>query len=96
MLRQGHLPSRVVAFEGGGHSSGEGSSDVYFAKVDSDEQGSWPREQVRMTSAKKGITPNAILHLPGAEAQVTVPNWDAEEAFAGLVAALGGAPPESA
>lgn len=81
---------RVVAFDGGGHSSGEGASETYHVKVDSEEQGSWPRDQVRMTLAKKGITPNAILHLPGNDVEVALPDGDAEEAFMDLVASLGG------
>ena len=85
---------RVVAFDGGGHSRGEGADDTYHVKVDSEEKGSWPRDQVRMTAAKKGITPNAILHLPGSDVEITVPNGDAEEAFEDLVAALGGTPAE--
>ena len=83
---------RVVAFDGGGHSRGEGASETYHVKVDSEERGSWPREQVGMTLAKKGITSNAILHLPGSDVEVALPDGDAEEAFMDLVAALGGTP----
>jgi hypothetical protein len=85
---------RVVAFDGGGHSRGEGASETYHVKVDSEERGSWPRDQVRMASAKKGINANAILHLSGSAVEVTVPDGDAEEAFEALVAALGGTGPE--
>jgi hypothetical protein len=85
---------RVVAFDGGGHSRGEGASETYHVNIDSEERGSWPRDQVRMTSAKKGINANAILHLPGSDVEVTVPDGEAEEAFEDLVAALGGAGPE--
>jgi hypothetical protein len=83
---------RVVALDGGGHSEGEGASSVYNVKVDSDEQGSWPRGQVTMTPAKKGMTSNGVLHLAGAEIPVSAPNDDAEPAFANLIAALGGTP----
>ena len=87
---------RVVALDAGGHSRGEGASETYHVKVDSDEKGSWPRDQVRMTFAKKGMNSNAILHLPGSDVEVTVPDGDAEEAFDALVATLGGAASEPA
>ena len=85
---------RVVAFDGGGHSQGEGASETYHVKVDSEEKGSWPRGQVRMSMARKGLTHNAILHLPGKDVEVALPDGDAEEAFEDLVAALGGTPAE--
>jgi hypothetical protein len=87
---------QVVAFDAGAHSRGEAARATYHVRVDSDKLASWPRDQVTMAAAKKGITSNAILHLPGAAVEVTVPNGRAEEAFAALVAALGGSPQQNA
>jgi hypothetical protein len=87
---------QVVAFDAGAHSRGEAASATYHVSVDSDKVASWPRDQVTMAAAKKGMTSNAILHLPGAAVELTVPNGRAEEAFADLIGALGGSPQQSA
>jgi hypothetical protein len=46
-----------------------------------------------MSRAKKGMNPNAVLHLSGNEVACAVPDGEAEEAFEQLLSALGGGPP---
>jgi hypothetical protein len=87
---------RVVAFDGGGHREGEGPTGNYFVEVDPEEQGSWPRGAVSMSPAKKGMNPNAVLHLAGKDVPCALPDGEAEDSFEQLLAALGGAGAASA
>jgi hypothetical protein len=77
---------RVVAWDAAG--KGEKDSNRYTLTIKPGEIGSWPRDQVSMAPAKKGITSNATCSLAANEIELSVPDGKAEPAFDKLVAAL--------
>jgi hypothetical protein len=77
---------RVVAFDAGGVS--EEDSNRYTLTIKPGELGAWPREQVAMAPAKKGMTANADCVLGDKEVRLSVPDSTAEPAFEKLVATL--------
>ena len=83
-------PDRVIAFDAGSHSEGEGSSATMHVTIKPGEIASWSRGEVSMRPEEAGMTQNATLVLAGEEVPCAVPDSDAEEAFSELITKLGG------
>ena len=81
---------RVVAYDANSHGRGEGSDETLHVTINPGEVGSWGRSQITMRSADKGITANGMLVIDGREIECAAPDGQADDAFAALIAALGG------
>jgi hypothetical protein len=84
-------PDRVVAYDAGSHSRGEGASQTMHVTIEPGEIASWSRGEVSMRADEGGMNQNATLVLAGKEVPCAVPDSEAEAAFNELIASLGGA-----